>query len=156
MFCVLANWIILSSTSSCACGLVIWQYCNSGSCKLLSPTFRDSFHLSFTIHKSKMDGECVHICVLGFWDVRRLNRFTNNVGLRYLLRDLIYLLRGIFWINYFWYLYSWVHDEDYRRLFTLLRLHRNCTYADVLILVLKYYNHLYWKSDRTSAIVKFS
>ena len=27
-----------------------------------------------------------------------LQRFTNNVGVRYLCRDLIYLLRGIFWI----------------------------------------------------------
>merc|ERR1712159_35677 len=77
-----------------------------------SATFRNSFHLSFTIHKSRVGGYTYFGWVWG----GALDEEIHHINVRYLCRDLIYVLRGIFWINNG----CTFIDQDYRRLFTQL------------------------------------
>ena len=81
-----------------------------------SATFRDSFHLSFTIHKSRVGGY-TYFGRVGCVEIGRgQGEEIHHINMRYLCRDLIYVLRGIFWINNG----CTFIDQDYRRLFTQL------------------------------------
>jgi hypothetical protein len=93
---------------------------------MISATFRNSFHLSFTIHKSRLGGYTYFsgdkrrwfwVLIVGWvGGYVALDEEIHHINVRYLCRDLIYVLRGIFWINNG----CTFIDQDYRRLFTQL------------------------------------
>ena len=80
-------------------------------------------------------------CVIGGL---ALDEEIHHINVRYLCRDLIYVLRGIFWINNGCTFLEGT-DQDYRRLFTQRRRRE---IVPMLVrerreVGLKYYNHLY-------------